>query len=230
MSEATHIDTQFKEKFLLIKPWMSDMLNLIKKDLRQEHLSQDREFFNFYFRGKTLNKLTTEELANAYMHAIQHNERSEEIGEFIFHRWLLKNSDIYHFFEKELSKLSEDYTSIKSISRDVSIGIKDRAAEKFGVEDVYIFCLFNGVAFDPELMEELRAEAIKTQNENKERLVEQKATQDLESKFREYETQISRLTDRYESRLAGLEHKYDKDVTALKKQVAHLQRQLQAKS
>lgn len=229
MTEAVNVEAQLKEKFFAVKPWMAELVSQIKKDLRQEHLAQDRGFFNKYFRGKTPNKLTNEELAEAYGRAIQEEENGNEIAEFIFHRWLLKNTDIYHFFDKELSMITEDYTQLKHIDQAVGQKIKNEAVHKFGAEKTFLFSYLNGVVFDAQTMEVLKSAALEEKKQAASRKEELAEQADIETRVRDYETQISRLTDRYESRLAGLERKYEKDVGALKKQVAHLQRQLQVK-
>jgi hypothetical protein len=230
MPETVKEEAPLKEKFAKIQPWMVELVGSIKKDLRQEHLSQDHQFFNKYFRGKTPNKLTAEEMSEAYSRAIQEEEKGEEIAEFVFHRWLLKNTDIYHFFDKELSKITEDYTTLTTLDKAEGSRIKKEAIEKFGAEKAYLFAYLNGVVFDAETMEKLRSAAADAKKHAEQKKAVQEEQADIDAKIRNYETQITRLTDKYESRLAGLERKYEKDVSALKKQVAQLQRQLQAKS
>lgn len=228
MKESTQQTSTLRDKFSLIEPWMHDIIHTVKKDLRQEHLNQDRVFYNKYFRSKTLNKLTTEELVHAYTDAIRNEERGEQIAEFVFHRWLLKHTDIYHFFDKELSKITEDYTTLEQIDRAQGAALKDAAVQKFGPQPTYLFSFLNGVVFDKDTLEELRKAAQADLTEQAKRAGEEKQQHDIEARFRDYEAQLTRLTDRYEGRIAGLERKYERDVTALKKQIASLQRQLQA--
>lgn len=230
MTETVKEELPLKEKFAAIRPWMVDFVGQIKKDLRQEHLTQDRGFFNKYFRGKAINKLTTEELAEAYSNAIQGEENGDQIAEFVFHRWLLKNTDIYHFFDKELSKITEDYTTLTHIDKTVGEQIKKGSIEKFGAEKTYLFSLLNGVVFDDETMVKMRQAATDATHAAAQKKQQDAEQQDIDARVRDYEAQLSRLTDKYESRLAGLERKYEKDVGALKKQIVQLQRQLQAKS
>lgn len=229
MSEDTQQERMLKEKFALVQPWMTEIIGEIKKEIRQDHLLHDRVFLNKYFPGRQVNKLGIEELAQAYMHAILNEERGEQISEFIFHRWLLKNTDLYHYFDKELSKITDDYTILKTIDQAVGMPIKEEAIKRFGSEKTYVFCTLNGVVFDEGMMNEMRECALKEQKEALEQKIKQKAQGDIEAKMRDYEAQIARLKDRYEDKIAGWERKYEKDVTALKKQVAHLQRQLQVK-
>lgn len=217
-----------KEKFNLIRPWLSDVFTEIKKDLKQEHLIKDRAFFNKYFKGKTINKLTSDELVEAYYQAIQDEENGEAIGEFVFERWLLKNTDLYHFFDHELSKISDDFTTLKILDPSLGAILRENSCKKFGPEKTYIFSILNGVVFDGATLQSMHEEASKIKRDSLEQEKIKKENEDIETRIRDNEIQMARLKDRYEGRLAGWERKYDKDVTALKKQVAHLQRQLQS--
>ena len=97
-------DATYKEKYNALKNWMPAIVDVVKKDLKNEHLKTDFVFAKRYFAGKNLNKLTNEELVAGYASAIQQEEKGEEIAEFITNRWLIKNSELYGFFEEELKE------------------------------------------------------------------------------------------------------------------------------
>ncbi|MFA6916673.1 MAG: hypothetical protein WC222_09775 [Parachlamydiales bacterium] len=230
MTDVVEQEKSLREKFALLGDWIIEIIHPIKKDLRQDHLAQDRVFANKYFRGKTLNKITNEEFVKVYSHAVQQEEKGEQIAEFLFHRWLMKNTDVYYMFDRELSKITEDYTTLKSIDRETSQKIKDKAIEQFGPEKVYLFCLLNGVVFDHETMDEIAHKANETRQKNLKEGEERKTQHEKDAEVRNQEAEIARLKNKYEDKLAGLEKKYERDVSALKKQVAQLQRNLQNKS
>lgn len=229
MTDVVEQEKSLKEKFAILDDWIVEIIHPIKKDLRQDHLTQDRVFAHKYFRGKTLNKITTEEFVKVYKGAVQNEEKGEQIGEFLFHRWLMKNTDIYYLFDRELSKISEDYTTLKSIDRETSQKIKQKSFEQFGPEKTYLFCLLNGVVFDQQTLDEIAKEANAARKKAIQQGEERKTQQEKEAEIRNHEAEISKLKNKYEDRLAGLEKKYEKDVSALKKQVAQLQRHLQNK-
>lgn len=90
----------YKEKFADLQEWIPLLVEAVKKDLRNEHLKKDLNFVKKFLSSKNVHKVTIEELAEAYQKAIQEEEQGEELAEFITSRWLLKNSELYEFFEK----------------------------------------------------------------------------------------------------------------------------------
>ncbi|MBA3815256.1 MAG: hypothetical protein H0X29_01805 [Parachlamydiaceae bacterium] len=221
LKNATH-----KEKFTLLKNWMPAIVDTVKKDLKNEHLKKDWAFVKQYFPGKNLNKLTAEEIAQAYIHVIENSENAEELAEFISNRWLLKHTDLYYFFEKELSKISSDFNDLEELEKKQSIDIVEKAENEFGSPKTYLFSVMNSVVFPKEVFDALavRAQAsIKQEETEAKALDEMNSLQDMQ---RSYEQQIARLTDKYEKKLQGLQKKYSIDVEGLKKQVVTLQRKL----
>lgn len=227
MTQPITEESTYQEKLVSLAQWMPEIMTAVKKDLRQEHLSQDRLFANKYFAGKQVNKLSIEDMAAAYSNAIQVEEKKEEIAEFICHKWLLKNSDLYDFFERELSKIATDFTTLTSLPPAAEQNIKKNAIAEFGAIPTYIFSIINTVVFSEEALKKLRHEAQLEQTEAKKEFAEKQEAQNWEKKVQNLESQLARIEDRYEKKLAGLERKYERDVGALKKQVANLQRQIQ---
>jgi hypothetical protein len=221
-------NSTYKEKFALLTPWMPMILDSIKKDVKNEHLRKDWNFFNRYFTGKNLNKLSLEELATAYSQAITTGENAEELGEFLTNRWLLKHSDLYHYFEQELSKINNNFNELEMLDKELSENMMETAVQHFGAGKTYLFCVLNSVVFPEEVFKVLEKKAEIEASQKDSTLQMEKEERSLEAIERTSGQQIARLTDKYEKKLAGLQKKYVCDVEVLKKQVATLQRKLSA--
>jgi len=221
LKEAT-----YKEKFVTLKKWMPSIIEAVKKDLRNEHLKQDFLFIKKYFPGKNINKLTTEELVDGYFAAIQSEDNGEDIAEFITNRWLLKNGDIYNYFETELRKINPDFTAIEEIEKPQAKRMVEESTKEFGAEGTYLFSVINSVAFSDEIFKELGQKAEQEAKTAKMQAEESFAKQSVEQMQRSFEQQIARLSDKYEKKLSGLQKKYTQDTEALKKQISALQRKI----
>jgi len=211
-----------------LTPWMHNILDPIKKEVKNEHLRQDWPFFNQHFAGKQLNKLSIEEMAPAYAHAVCHAENGEELGEFLCNRWLLKHSDLYHHFEQELGRITDNFQELEILDRELSVKMMEKAIQEFGAPNTFLFCVLNSVVFPEEVFKLLREKAEK---EAAEEQVEQEVKQEqfsMEQMESNHKLQLARLTDKYEKKLNGLQKKYLQDVSTLKKQLAALQRKLHA--
>jgi hypothetical protein len=216
----------YKEKFALLKNWMPAIVESVKKDLRTEHLKKDWAFVKQHFPGKNLNKLTSEELAQVYNNVIENSENGEELAEFISNRWLLKHTELYYFFEKELTKISPDFNELEKLEKNQSMEIIEGAIQEFGAPDTYLFSVLNSVVFPKEAYDILAARAetcVKQDEVEAQALAEKQSLEDLQ---RSYEQQIARLTDKYEKKLSGLQKKYHIDTESFKKQIVALQRKL----
>jgi hypothetical protein len=205
-----------KEKFDWIQEWHPYLFNLVKRDLRNEHLRNDPAFAKKYL-GKTFPKADTQELVEGYRAAIQDGQ--EGLVDFLFQAWLLKKTDIYHYFAEELSKISEDFTELDTLDSQVAKEISDKAVHQFGALDTILFALMNGVVFPPSLFEELKKKAHEEERIKKKNADEQAAIKDREDLIRDYELRLQRLMDKYEKKLLGMEKKYHNDTAALKKQL-----------
>lgn len=80
-------NASYKEKFALLNDWFGLVIDSVKKDLKNEHLKKDLYFVKKFLGSKNLNKLTTEDLTEAYQRAIVEEEKGEELAEFITSRW-----------------------------------------------------------------------------------------------------------------------------------------------
>lgn len=217
----------YREKFADLKEWVPYLVDAVKKDLRNEHLKMDLFFVKKYLASKNIHKVTSEELAEAYQKVIQEEaEQGEKIAEFISSRWLLKNSELYEFFERQLSKINPDFASIEEMTPQQAQALIDEASREFGAPHTYLFSVLNSVVFPKESYQALKHQAQK-QQENEEQAAkqsEEKLTVDQMRK--EFEREVFRLTDKYEKKISGLQKKYVTDVENLKKQISNLQRKM----
>ncbi len=220
----------YKEKFADLQAWLPHIMESVKKDLKNEHLRKDAYFVKKFLSSKNFHKATTNELATAYQKAIQDEEKGEELGEFIAARWLLKHSELYDFFEKQLSQISPDITALEEINQPHAQALIEASVDQFGLLNTYLFAVLNSVVLPRESFQSLKAQAQEhheQKTEEEEQLLEQ---QTIDQMRKNYERESARLTDKYEKKLSGLQKKYLVDVEALKKQISQLQRKLQEKS
>lgn len=215
-----------KEKFLHLKDLFSEIVPQIRKDLKQEHLKQDLQFLKKYFSGKSSNKLSNEELAAGYLAALEAEERAEELAEFMANRWVLKNSDLYYFFEKKLSEINPNFTELTQIDDASAEGILEEAKTLFGAINTYVFSVLNSVVFSPEALHSLKGQALLERSSKEEVSQQNEEKMSLGTLQRTYEEKIARLSDRYEKKILGLQKKYIQDTENLKKQVTKLQQRI----
>lgn len=209
-------ETTYQEKIPLVEPWMEEIIDSVKRDLKTEHFKKDRTFCNRYFMGRQMNQVPNKELGQAYIQDIQ--EGNIALAEFIATRWLLKHTDIYGFFEMEFKKITNDFESLKTLDPALAQQLKSDAVKKFGATRTFLFSLFNCVVFSDEVYQELREAALQEKGMQKE---EEKILDDEKMKER-YERKIAALTDRYEKKLSGFQKKYLQDTEMLKKQLRAL--------
>ena len=220
------IDMSYKDRLIQLNEWMPEIIETVKKDLKNDHLKKDYAFFKKYFPGKNINKVENQELKDAYTRSIIEEDAGNEIAEFIVQRWILKNSELYHFFEMQLSKINEDFTEIKQLSHEQAEELEKEAVKEFGYIRTYIFSCLNGVAFSPAYLKKLEAAAENEKTQVKESMKTEAEKHSLDSLKTLHAQEMARLADRYEKKLVGFQKKYTQDVAILKKQLANLQRKL----
>lgn len=219
-------ETSYSEKFQTLKKWMPNIMESIKKDVKNEHLKKDWQFAKKYFTGVNLNKVTKEELSSGYLAAIEQEEKREEIAEFISNCWLLKNGDVYHYFEEELKRINPNFNEIESINADQSEKILKGSIEQFGAYKSYLFSVLNSVAFSQQHLENLKQLAENENVKEEQETLQNRENKSVEEMKKAYELIISRMSDKYEKKLSGLQKKYLQDTEAFKKQIATLQSKL----
>lgn len=220
-------DVTYKDKFKLLDQWLQMIVESVKKDLKIEHLKKDWQFAKKYFPNKNIAKLSAEELTEGYKLALNNEETAEALAEFISNRWLLKNTELYHFFEERLQKINPNFNDLVEIEHKQAQSLMEEAVNHFGAPKTYLFSIINSVVFPKEIYDKLSQQAQHTAKEESEqaKVLEEKLS--LDAIHQTYQQQIARLTDRYEKKLLGLEKKYHQDVGNLKKQISTLQRKLQ---
>lgn len=219
-------DASYKEKCLMLKHWMPQIIETIKKDLRNEHLKKDYRFVKKYFAGKNINKLMDNDYVDAYTSALETEENAEEIAEFLTNRWLLKNTELYSYFENKLSRISQDFTELTELDEQKSQEIVNESISHFGAPRTYLFAVLNSVVFPKKIYEKLDKEARESHQRTKQAEEDEQKQRAHQSLVQYHEEQINRLKDKYEKKLSGMERKYFQDIEALKKQVTALQKKL----
>ncbi|MCE2983483.1 MAG: hypothetical protein LW832_07950 [Parachlamydia sp.] len=219
-------DATYKEKFTLLNDWLGIIVDSIKKDLKNEHLKKDFNFAKRFLNSKNINKITNEELTEAYQRAIAEEERGEELAEFMTARWLLKNTEIYDFFETQLSLINPDFSDLEQLTIEQATPLMESSVQHFGAPQTYIFSVLNSVVFPKEVYQRLAGQAKDQNLQHQEEAQRKEEKQTFESLKQSHERDVARLTDKYEKKLSGLQKKYQTDTDTLKKQVSQLQRKL----
>lgn len=219
-------DATYKEKFELLAPWIPSLILTVKKDLKNDHIKRDAPFCKRFLQGKNINKLTDSDLVEAYSKAVKESEDGEALAEFISNRWLLKNGEIYHFYEQHLSAIDPNFSDLQQLSDDAAKKLSAASVKEFGPLQSYLFAVINSVVFPDSVFKDLAMQAKETKLEQDKQEEERQKTASVEDLKRSYEQQIARLTDKYEKKLSGLQKKYVQDMEAFKKQLAQLQRKL----
>lgn len=217
-------DAGYQEKIELLSCWLEEIINTVKKDLKNEHLKIDRQFSKKYFLGRNPNTVSIKEMAEAYRRDIL--DGNVGLGEFIATRWLLKNTDIYGYFETHLKQISEDFENLDELPEELSAKLLKESIERFGAKKTYIFSVFNSVVFPNSAYSGLKELANKESDHKQQEIQEMQIIETIESLQKRHGREFSALQDRYEKKLSGLQKKYLKDIEALKKQISSLQKKL----
>lgn len=217
-------DTPLKSKFENLQGFLGKILHDIRKDVRQEHLKQDRGFVQKYFSKKFVDKVAADELEKAYFSELV-AEGNEALGNWIVSKWILKHAEIYEYFASELVKINPKFEEITLISMDQAKVIGAKAVDQFGAEDAYIFSFLNSVAFPDEIFTALKEEAQRQAAKRNEPAKHEEVVS-VEALTERHQQEILKLADRYEKRLQAVTKKYVQDIEGLKKQIGGLQKKL----
>jgi hypothetical protein len=148
-----------QEKFTLLNEWLPEIIQEIKKDLKNDHLKNDPKFLKKYI-GKNLQKVEVEDLVKSYSTAVAEGGM-DHLAEFVYQRWLLKNTDIYDYFANQLEKVQEDFTELKEIDANTAKEIAERSCQQFGACKTYCFSVINSVVFPKTIFDDLNNRAKK---------------------------------------------------------------------
>src|SRR5579872_7098691 len=221
-----NIGSNMENPFQSLQGWMNEVLSDIKKDIKTDHLSSDPVFYKTYFGNRPQNRLTTEEIFAAYEKELL--KGNTDLGDWVVNRWVFKHGDVYSHFAQNLSRVNPDFDAIESLTEEQSKEVLKGAVEFFGAISVFLFAVLNGVVFPESVKQNLKQLAEK---ERTAVLSEQKndaEKQNLEQIIARHQREMTRLNEKYESRLAGVQKKYATDTEALKKQIRSLQQKLHA--
>jgi hypothetical protein len=210
--------------FTYVQPWLEQILQSIKKDLKTDHLQVDKSFYKTHFGSRALNKLTIEEIFHAYEKELLAG--NQELSEWVVNRWVFKHGDIYRYFADRLSAINPQFQEIKSISDAEAENVLSGAVTAFGFVATYIFSRLNGVVFSDAVFERLHQAALKETETKKEQQEQKCAEESLEQIQARHQRELSRLYEKYEDKLAGVLRKYTQDTEALKKQIRALQQRV----
>lgn len=154
----TKLTPPYAAKFSELQPFIAAIFTTVKKDLRDEHLRTDRGFFKRNFAGKELGKLTVDDFLAVYPKFIAAG--FESISEFIANRWILRNLEVYNFFEKALKQYSQKFYQIEKLDAEFATSLIEEASKLFGPENTYIFSVLNFVALPESVHKQLRDNAL----------------------------------------------------------------------
>lgn len=214
-----------QNQFLIIQPWIPQVLAAIKRELRTDHLPNSPAFARSHFGNRPLNRLTAEELFRAYEKDLLAG--NEELSEWVVNRWVFKNGDLYAHFAEGLERIDADYDALKSLTEEQSEQILQGALERFGALSTYLFSVLNRVVFPQMIFDRLRQGAEREESIQKMQAEQTEQQQNISQMKERYEKTIASLQDKCDRRIAGVMKKYTTDTEALKKQIRALQQQLQ---
>lgn len=213
-------DATYLQKMELLTPYHREILESVKKDLKQEHIGKDKSVHKQLFGNKPLHRIELEEMLTIYSPLLL---SSEELGEFVSSRWVLKNIEIYEYFGQKLEQIESDFEQLTQIEETLARSIVEEAIGKFGAKATYFFCLLNSVVLPSGEFRILEERSKSAEHSGIEK------TSDGSAKVWS-EEQVRRLEERYRQKLAGMERKYSLEVLALKKHISHLSKKLQTKT
>jgi len=218
-------DMPLKSKFEILESFLGKILHDIRKDIRGEHLKQDKVFVQKYFGKNFIEKIPAEDLEKAYFAELV-SEGTENLGSWMISKWILKHAEVYEFFVVQLTKVNPKFEEITLLSVEDAKAIASKSVENFGAIDTYIFSMLNSVAFPDPVFEVVKDAAIKELAEQAKPALQKNASITLEDLSRQHELEILKLTDRYEKRLQATAKKYVQDIEGLKKQLGNMQKKL----
>lgn len=209
-------------QFQILQPWMPQILNAIKREIKTEHLPGAPVFHRAHFGSKPISRLTAEEMFKAYETELVGG--NQELAEWVINRWVFKHGDMYNHFAKRLSEINPNFEEIKTITEAQADYILDGATEAFGPINLFLFSLLNGVVFPEVVLNRLKSaaeQALKVSETSESQKIET-----LEERVARYQKEISKIEEKCELKIAGVMKKYATDVESLKKQIRSLQQRL----
>lgn len=208
--------------FLTLEPWLPQILEEIKRDIKSDHLAQDPAFARAHFGNRPIQRLTNEELFAPYIRELLAG--NEPLVEWAVNRWVFRHTDLYQHFADRLSAIRADFSNLTSLTPAEEEQVLAGAPDRFGHQDTFLFARLNQVVISPTRMEALRVAALAEQKAKMAQKAEAEVTRSREELELRHKTELARLIDKYEGRLSGMQKKYLTDTEALKKQIRALQK------
>lgn len=212
-----------ENKFEKLRFWIKDILICIKKDIKTDYLPGDRILYRKYFGNRPLNRLNSEEIFSALEKELL--EGNESLTEWVVNHWVFQNGDLYNHFAEKLSEISPDFDELKELTIEDSQKVLE-GVEAFDPIAIYLFSKLNAVVFPVSIFEKLENAALETKKQKDAESASSELKEGLEQIIERQQREISRLQEKYETRVAGVLRKYELDTEALKKQIRSLQKKL----
>ncbi len=206
-------------KFNLLQPWLHEILESIRRDIRTDYLPASATFCRTYFGNRPLNRLTMEEIKPALAKELL--EGNQDLADWVVNRWVFKHGEVYSHFAARLESIRPDFATLETLSEAESEQILAGAKEAFGAKPVYFFSVLNDVVFPPSVIQQLRLAA-----EAENVMVAKTVPQGDALADEKHRKEMARLEEKYQQKIAGIMTKYTKDVEALKTQIRALQKRL----
>ncbi len=209
-------------KYSLLSPWFEQILQLIKRDCKTEHLSIDPHFVRAHFAGKPVSRISLDEMRSVYLQQILSGH--ERLAEFIANRWLFRNIDMYRFFETELEKKVPQFDQIKELPQEVAESLIKEAKDRYGIESVFCFSVLNELALPRQVFEQLQKEALEAVSQYEK---EGKAKLDSDEKQIELlKEEMKRLKEKQEKKIDELQRRHKQEVDRFSREIAALKDEL----
>jgi len=207
----------WSERFSLLSPWFADIMTVVKRDCKSEHLRLDPQFVRQHFGGVPVHKIRLEDMRAVYLQQLLAGQ--ERLADFVANRWLFRNMDVYRFFETVLGKIAPEFEKIDELSEDQAKELLNGAKEQFGVEKVFCFVVLNEVALPKKSFDDLQRQALESLAER------QQQEQELEEQgaVSRIQQELERTKERYEKKIKDLIKKHQAELVKLQKQISKLQ-------
>lgn len=212
------INSNYKNKFEALAPFVEELCLGIKKEIKQEFVKKKGIQSNF-------NSLDIRDIAKFFYKKVA-EEGDEKIGEWLASSWIYKNGEIFQLFHEQLSFIDKHYDCLESLSSEVEERIKDLSVSKFGFVRIYLFSILNSVVFSAKLFEELRSGALKELSVIKDSSLESKDNISPEELKKSFEMEKLKIEEKYEKRLQGVIKKTQREAEGYRKQIGQLQKRL----
>jgi len=207
----------WSERFSLLSPWFTDIISVVKRDCKSEHLRLDPGFTRQHFGGVPIAKIRVEDMRAVYLQQILAGQ--ERIADFISNRWLFRNMEVYRFFEAALGKISPEFEKIEELTEEQAKAVLDGAIDQFGPEKVFCFVILNEVALPKKAFEEIQRLALECLAKRQ----QAQETAEEESAVARVQQELERTKERYEKKIQELTKKHEREVQKLQKQILTLQ-------